>query len=104
MEGKPSVAPLWLVPNSPTTLPILRTARPTLAVIVSATAALALVPAYILISPPSIWTPESLFAILLSLGFVSVVTAIRVRTDTTLDAGSAVALVGVVLLGPLPGF
>jgi hypothetical protein len=96
--------PIWLLPQAAKEpIPELTTRQPALAGVLSAIALLALVPMFVFVAPESTWAPQSLSMILLSLGFISTAAAVRVRRSTSLDAGPCVALVTIVLLGPLPG-
>ena len=102
MELEERRAPLWLLPEGEQPLPVVRTERFELGVVVGVAALVAAVPAYLFFAPPSVWEPESLLVALLVLSVVSYGAAVEVRGAATLDASFIASLVAVVFLGPLP--
>ena len=99
-EGR---APLWLLPGEPGELPVIRSPRPGLSLVLGLVTLAAAVPVFAFAAPESVWEPESLLIALLVLAFVSYAAAIQVRDTLTLDASFVPALIAVALLGPVPG-
>jgi len=69
---------------------------------VHACAALALVPAYVTVAPPSDWDHPLLLAVLCALAVVAVRHDVPLPSGINFDATAALALIAVALAGPLP--
>src|SRR5215216_1129087 len=69
---------------------------------VHAAAALALIPAYALLAPPSSWDQPLLLAVLLALAVVVIRHDVPLPSGISFDATAALALIAVALAGPLP--
>src|SRR3954454_22620875 len=69
---------------------------------VHALAALALVPAFVWLAPPSRWDQPELFAALLALGVIADFHDVPLPSGIRMDAGMALALIALAVLGPLP--
>jgi hypothetical protein len=69
---------------------------------VHAVAALALVPAYVVLAPPSDWSQPLLLAVLCALAVVAVRHDVPLPSGINFDATAALALIAVALAGPLP--
>src|SRR5215203_3716990 len=65
-------------------------------------AAVALVPTYLLVAPPSDWSQPLLLAVLLALAIVAVHHDVPLPSGISFDATAALALIAVALVGPLP--
>jgi hypothetical protein len=65
-------------------------------------AALALVPAYLLLAPPSSWEQPLLLAMLCALAVIAVRHDVPLPSGINFDATAALALIAVALAGPLP--
>ena len=91
-----------MIPDSSVELPSLRNRHVVGTYVFLLIALVALVPAFLLV-PESTWTPHDAFVLLFGAGFLCAAGARRVRKELTLDSGSAPALVGTVLFGPLAG-
>jgi len=65
-------------------------------------AAIALVPTYLLVAPPSDWSQPLLLAVLLALAIVAVHHDVPLPSGISFDATAALALIAVALVGPLP--
>ena len=103
MREKSTQAPLWLLPQPRGGLPSIEQGHPRLATALAALALSALVPVFLFAAPESRWEPQSLFALLLSAGFVAGYHPTQTKGTLSFDAGFVVGLVGLALLGPLPG-
>ena len=66
------------------------------------TAALALVPAYLWLTPTSRWDEPLLLAVLLALAIVAIFHDVPLPSGISFDATAALALIAVALVGPLP--
>src|SRR5215218_9180364 len=78
------------------------TARERTGLIFHAVAALVLVPAYLLVAPPSRWDQPLLLAVLSILAVVAVRHDVPLPAGIQFDATAALALIAVALAGPLP--
>jgi hypothetical protein len=78
------------------------TARERAGLALHAFAALALVPAYILLAPASDWSQPLLLAVLLALAVVAIRHDVPLPSGISFDATAALALIAVALVGPLP--
>jgi hypothetical protein len=78
------------------------TARERVGIAVHASAALALVPAYVVLAPPSDWSQPLLLAALLALAVVAVRHDVPLPSGISFDATASLALIAVALAGPLP--
>jgi HD domain len=78
------------------------TARERVALAFYAVAALALIPAYLLLSPPSHWDQPVLLAVLFVLAVVVIRHDVPLPSGLNFDATTALALIAVALAGPLP--
>jgi hypothetical protein len=72
------------------------------ALVLHALAALALVPAYLLLAPASRWDQPLLLAVLLVLAVVVIRHDVPLPSGISFDATTALALIAVALAGPLP--
>lgn len=71
---------------------------------VHAAAALALIPAYILLAPDSDWSDPGLLAVLAALAIIAVRHDVPLPSGIAFDATVALALIAVALVGPLAAF
>lgn len=78
------------------------TARERVGLLVHAVAALALVPAYVLLAPPSNWEQPLLLAVLCALAVIAIWHDVPLPSGISFDATAALALIAVALAGPLP--
>ncbi len=78
------------------------TAREGVGLSVHALAALALIPAYVFLAPPSDWSRPLLLAVLLALAIVAVRHDVPLPSGISFDATASLALIAVALAGPLP--
>ena len=78
------------------------TTRERLGVLVHGCAALALVPAYIALAPPSSWDEPGLLAVLCALAIIAIRHDVPLPSGIQFDATAALALIAVALVGPLP--
>jgi hypothetical protein len=78
------------------------TTRERSGLVVHVCAALALVPAYIALAPPSTWNEPLLLAVLCALAVVAVRHDVPLPSGINFDATAALALIAVALAGPLP--
>jgi hypothetical protein len=65
-------------------------------------AALALIPAFLLLAPSGRWSPDELAVTLALIALFSYFGAVAVQASALLDAGFVAALIAVAFLGPLP--
>jgi hypothetical protein len=86
----PAVTRLWL------------TTRERVGLTLHACAALALIPAYLLVAPPSDWSQPLVLAVLLALAIVTIRRDVPLPSGIRFDATTALALIAVALAGPLP--
>jgi hypothetical protein len=80
------------------------TTRARLGLALHATASLALVPAYLYLAPPSVWTKPGLLAVLAAMAIIAVRHDVPLPSGIAFDATVALALIAVALVGPLPAF
>ena len=78
------------------------TARERIGLLVHAVATLALVPAYVLLAPPSNWEHPLLLAVLCALAVIAIRHDVPLPSGISFDATAALALIAVALAGPLP--
>ena len=78
------------------------TTRERSGLVVHACAALALVPAYVALAPPSNWDQPLLLAVLCALAVIAVRHDVPLPSGINFDATAALALIAVALAGPLP--
>jgi hypothetical protein len=78
------------------------TSRERLGLLLHAVAALALVPAYVLLAPPSNWGQPLLLAVLSALAVIAIRHDVPLPSGISFDATAALALIAVALAGPLP--
>ena len=78
------------------------TTRERFGLLIHGIAALALVPAYLLLAPPSNWHPVGLIAVLSALAIVAIRHDVPLPSGIQFDATAALALISVALVGPLP--
>jgi HD domain len=78
------------------------TARERVGLLLHALATLALVPAYIVLAPPSDWSQPLLLAVLLALAVVAIRHDVPLPSGISFDATASLALIAVALAGPLP--
>ena len=71
---------------------------------VHAAAALALIPAYLLLAPDSDWSDPGLLAVLAALAIIAVRHDVPLPSGIAFDATVALALIAVALVGPLAAF
>ena len=67
-----------------------------------ALAALALIPAYIYLAPPSNWHEPGLIAVLFALAIIAIFHDVPLPSGIAFDATASLALIAVALAGPLP--
>jgi hypothetical protein len=80
------------------------TTRERLGVLLHASAALALVPAYLVLSPSNEWDQPLLLAVLFALAVIADRHDVPLPSGIKFDATAALALIAVALAGPLPAF
>ena len=78
--------------------------HPRVALVLHATAAAALVPAFVWLAPPSQWDQPGLLFVLLALAVIADVTEISLPNGLSFDAALELVLITLVLMGPLPAF
>jgi hypothetical protein len=78
--------------------------RGRIALVVHAAAALALVPAYLLLAPASRWDQPLLLVVLFALAVIADRHDVPLPSGISFDATAALALIAVALAGPLPAF
>jgi HD domain len=78
------------------------TTRERLGLLIHGCAALALVPAYIALAPPSNWDEPGLLAVLCALAIIAIRHDVPLPSGIQFDATAALALIAVALVGPLP--
>jgi hypothetical protein len=78
------------------------TARERAGLAVHVCAAFLLVPAYVLLAPPSDWSHPLLLAVLLALAVVAIRHDVPLPSGISFDATASLALIAVALAGPLP--
>lgn len=78
--------------------------RPRLAVAVHLLLAMALVPAFILLAPPSRWDHPVLLASLVAVGVIADLSEVVLPSKIRFDATAAIALIALAIAGPLPSF
>lgn len=78
------------------------TARERVGLTLHACAALALIPGYLLLAPPSDWSQPLVLAVLLALAVVTIRHDVPLPSGISFDATTALALIAVALAGPLP--
>jgi hypothetical protein len=76
--------------------------RPRVALAVHGAAAVALVPAFVWLAPPSSWDQPGLLFVLLALAVITDVTEISMPNGLSFDAALELVLITLVLMGPLP--
>jgi hypothetical protein len=81
-----------------------RIKHPRVALAVHGAAAIALVPAFVWLAPPSQWDKPGLLMVLLALAVISYVTEITLPNGLSFDAALELVLITLVLMGPLPAF
>jgi hypothetical protein len=77
-------------------------ARQRLGLVIHAAIVAALVPAYLVLAPPSRWDDPVLLVALVVLGVVAIRTEVPLPAGITFEALSALALIATALAGPLP--
>jgi HD domain len=80
------------------------TTRERFGLLIHASAAVALVPAFLLLSPPADWSRPGLLAVLFALAVVADRHDIPLPSGIKFDATAALALIAVALVGALPAF
>jgi HD domain len=80
------------------------TVRESAGLLLHALAALALIPAYLLLSPPARWDQPLLLVVLFVLAIVVIRHDVPLPSGINFDATTALALIAVALAGPLPAF
>jgi hypothetical protein len=80
------------------------TTRERLSLLVHGAAALALIPAFLLLSPPAHWDQPVLLAALFALAVIAERHHVPLPSGITFDARAALSLIAVGLAGPLPAF
>jgi HD domain len=78
------------------------TTRERLGLLVHGGAVLALVPAYVVLAPPSNWEQPGLLAVLCALAIIAIRHDVPLPSGIQFDATAALALIAVALVGPLP--
>jgi hypothetical protein len=80
------------------------TTRERLGLLIHGSAALALVPAFLLLSPPASWDRPGLLVVLFVLAVIADRHDVPLPSGIKFDATAALALIAVALAGPLPAF
>jgi HD domain len=80
------------------------TTRERFGLLVHASAAVALIPAFLLLSPPADWNQPVLLATLFALALIADRHHVPLPSGITFDARAALSLIAVALAGPLPAF
>lgn len=78
--------------------------HPRVALALHGAAAVALVPAFLWLAPPSRWDQPGLLAVLLALAIIADVSEVKLPNGLSFDAALELVLITLVLLGPLPAF
>jgi hypothetical protein len=78
--------------------------HPRVALALHGAAAVALVPAFVWLAPPSQWDQPGLLFVLLALAVIADVTEISLPNGLSFDAALELVLITLVLMGPLPAF
>ena len=81
-----------------------RIKHPRVALAVHGAAAIALVPAFVWLAPPSQWDKPGLLMVLLALAVIAYVTEITLPNGLSFDAALELVLITLVLIGPVPAF